>query len=108
MQNNQENVKIQNQQTDVTNSTQLNDRDYCESMLSTCKRHVDSYAVALNEASNDKWYNELFHIFQETSQMQRKMYNLMFEKGWYTVEAEPQQKIMQTVQKESTKKQQIQ
>jgi len=32
----------------------------------------------------------------------------MFRKGWYSIEAEPQQKIMQTVQKESSNRQQIQ
>ncbi len=100
--------KITNPKTEVPNTAQLNDRDYCDMMLNTCKKMVDSYAIALNECSNETYYNSLFKIFQETSQSQRRLYNLMFRKGWYSIEAEPQQKIMQTVQKESTKKQQIQ
>jgi spore coat protein CotF len=99
---------IQNPQTEVPNTPQLNDRDYTDMMLNTCKKMVDSYAIALNECSNDTYYNMLFKIFQETSQSQRRMYNLMFRKGWYSIEAEPQQKIMQTLQKESSKKGQIQ
>jgi len=99
--------KIQNPKTEVPNTPQLNDRDYTESMLNTCKRMVDSYAIALNECSNDTWYKELFQIFQETSQSQRRFYNLMFRKGWYSVEAEQQQKIQQTIQKENSNKPQI-
>ncbi len=99
---------IQNPKTEVPNTAQLNDRDYTDMMLNTCKKMVDSYAIALNECSNDAFYNMLFKIFQETSQSQRRWYNLMFRKGWYSVTAEPTQKIMQTFQKESTKKQQLQ
>jgi len=103
-----QNQKISNPKTEVPNTTQLNDRDYTDMMLNTCKKMVDAYAVALNECSNDNYYNTLFKIFQETSQSQRRLYNLMFRKGWYSIEAEPQQKIMQTVQKESSNRQQIQ
>lgn len=99
---------IQNPKTEVPNTPQLNDRDYTDIMLNTCKKMVTSYAIALNECSNETYYNTLFKIFQETSQQQRRLYNLMFKKGWYTIDAEPQQKIMQTIQKESPNKQQIQ
>lgn len=99
---------ITNPKTEVPNTPQLNDRDYTDMILNTCKKMVDSYAIALNECSNDSYYNMLFKIFQETSQAQRRLYNLMFRKGWYSIESEQQQKIMQTIQKETSKRQQIQ
>ncbi len=100
--------KISNPQTEVPTTPQVNDRDYIDMCLNNTKKLVDTYAIALNECSNDNWYNTLFKIFQETSQAQRRVYNLMFRKGWYSIDAEPAQKIQQTVQKESQKKQQIQ
>ena len=103
-----QNQKIQNPKVEVPNTPQLNDRDYCDMILNTCKKMVTSYATALNECSNDTWYHDLFKIFQETSEMQRRMYNLMFKNGWYSVEAETPQKIQQAVQKNSSYKQQIQ
>jgi spore coat protein CotF len=108
MQNQGQQQKIQNPKTEVANTPQLNDRDYCDMMLNVCKKMVLSYATALNETSNDTNYEQVFKIFQETSQSQRKLYNLMFSKGWYSIEAEQPQKIQQAVQQYSGYKPQIQ
>ena len=42
--------------------------------------------IALNEASNDTLYNELYPIFKEIKETQRELFNLAFKKGWYTLE----------------------
>lgn len=104
----QQTQTIQNPKTEEPNTPGLNERDYCDMMLNTCKKLVHAYAIALCECSNDTYYNFLFKIFKETSEAQRRLYNLMFRKGWYTITAEPSQKITQTVQKEMPKKQQLQ
>lgn len=93
-------MKIQNPKTEVPNTPQLNDRDYLDLILNDEKKMtVMGYGNALNEASNDTYYQQLFKIYQETQQKQREIYNLMFKKGWYSINAEQKQKLDQTYQK---------
>lgn len=93
-------MQIQNPQTQVPNTPELNDRDYIELVLNDIKKMTGmGFPNALNEASNDTLFNELFQMYQETQQKQRELYNLMFQKGWYSINAEQKQKLMQTHQK---------
>ncbi|WP_419882138.1 spore coat protein [Peribacillus sp. B-H-3] len=90
--------KIQNPETSVSKTTQMNDRDFLNDMLSTEKYFNSSYSIALNEASHSGLYNELLNISTETKDMQRTLYNLMFEMGWYSLEKAEPQKISQSYQ----------
>ena len=45
------------------------------------------------EASNNELYTKLFSLFQESSRLQQKNYDLMLEKGWYKLEKEQTQKV---------------
>ena len=89
---------IQNQEAQVPKTPQMNDRDFTNDMLSTEKYMTDSYSTALNEASNEPLYKDLLSIFTETQNMQRELYDLMFQKGWYKLEAAEQQKLQQSYQ----------
>lgn len=91
--------KIQNPKTQVPQTSQMNDRDFANDMLATGKHMTDAYSTALNEASHESLYQDLSMIFKETQDCQRSFYNLMFKKGWYSVEAAPQQKLQQDYQK---------
>ena len=84
---NQQNT-IQNPEAQVPKTPQMNDRDFTNDMLSTEKYLTDSYSTALNEASNEPLYQDLLSIFTETQNMQRELYDLMFQKGWYKLEAD--------------------
>lgn len=72
---------------------QFNDRDRINDLLISIKHITYMYSLACQEASNCDLYDKLFKIFQESSQLQRKAYDLMFEKGWYKLEKEQAQKI---------------
>ncbi|MFP3722729.1 spore coat protein [Niallia circulans] len=89
---------IQNPESQVPKTPQMNDRDFTNDMLSTEKYMTDAYSTALNEASNETLYQDLLSIFIETQNMQRELYDLMFQKGWYKLEAAEQQKIQQSYQ----------
>ncbi|UTI42339.1 spore coat protein [Niallia sp. RD1] len=89
---------IQNPKAQVPKTPQMNDRDYTNDLLSTEKYMTDSYSTALNEASNEPLYQDLLAIFTETQNMQRELYDLMFQKGWYKLEAAEQQKLQQSYQ----------
>lgn len=90
--------KVQNPETQVPKTPQMNDRDFANDMLSTEKYITAAYSTALNEASNQAIYQDLSTIFNETQDCQRNLYNLMFKHGWYSLEKADQQKIQQAYQ----------
>ncbi|MDC3418011.1 spore coat protein [Aquibacillus salsiterrae] len=95
---NQNSNKIQNPETQVPKTPQMNDRDFINDMLTTEKYMTESYSTALNEASNQTLYQDLLKIFTETQNCQRNLYNVMFRNGWYSLETADQQKIQQAYQ----------
>jgi spore coat protein CotF len=72
---------------------QMNDRDYVNDVLATEKYLTDSLNVAVREASHDSLHQDMLTILNETHQAQRDIFNAMFQKGWYKLEAEEQQKL---------------
>jgi spore coat protein CotF len=94
-QQNQSPNQIKNPKTKVPKTPQMNDRDFLNDMLATEKYMTDSYSTALNEASHESLYQDLRTIFNETQDCQRELFNLMYENGWYKLEAEDQQKVQQ-------------
>ncbi|MEK3887801.1 spore coat protein [Bacillus sp. FSL K6-3431] len=93
-----QNQKIQNPSMQVPKTPQMNERDFINDMLSTEKYLTDAYATALHEASHQHLYDDILTIFNETQQAQRDLFVEMFQKGWYKLEAEDQQKIQQSYQ----------
>lgn len=95
----QSNQKIQNPKVEMPNTPQMNEQDFLNDMLSTEKYMTTSYSFALNEASHKALYDDLALICKETDDMQRELYNLMFKKGWYSLEGECPQKLQQSYTK---------
>ena len=86
-------MKIQNRQTDVSATIELNDKDYMERLLGTLKQLVTSYAIIINEVSNDYLYKKYKKQFDLYSQLQRETFELMFQNGWYQIETTEIKKI---------------
>lgn len=84
-------MKINNEKVEVLESVEMNDLDYLSDILESTKNMVKNYSCILTEASNMTLYKIIEKIFTETSLTQRKLFNLMFEKGWYTLETAPKQ-----------------
>ncbi len=93
-----QNMKIQNPQTQTPQTPQMTDRDFINDCLSTEKYMTGAYSIAMNEASHETLYQDLNQIFNETQNCQRQLFNLMFKKGWYSFEAADAQKLDQTYQ----------
>ena len=85
-------------QLSTVKGPEMNDRDFVNDGLSTCKYLTDSLNSAVREASHVQLHGELMQILTETHQSARDLYNLMFQHGWYKLEAEEQQKIDQAYQ----------
>ncbi|MBT2755036.1 spore coat protein [Mesobacillus foraminis] len=97
-QQSQNSSKIANPQTGElpkVKSPGMNDRDFLNDGLSTCKYLTDSLNIAVREASHEQLYNDMAEILKETHDSCRNMFNLMFQHGWYKMEAEDQKKIDQ-------------
>lgn len=95
---------IQNPQTSVPKTPQMNDRDFANDLLSTEKYLTAAYSTALNEMSHETLYRDLKTIFNETQDCQRHLFNLMYQKGWYSLQAADSQQLQQDYQKFSTEK----
>ncbi len=87
------NNQIKNPKTEVPTGTNLNDKDYMNSLLSCLKEMVKNYTVALTEASNETLFNEFKDMYDTYINLQRETYELMFRKGWYVLEKAEGQKI---------------
>ena len=87
------NNQISNPKTEIPKGTNINDKDYMNSLLSSLKEMVKNYATSLTEVSNEASYKEFKTMFDEYSNLQREVYETMFRKGWYSLEKADEQKL---------------
>ena len=80
------NNKITNPKTNVPTGITMNDKDYITCLLTVLKEMSKNYCQAMTEASNEHLYKSYLSIFTEISSLQREVYELMFQKGWYSLE----------------------
>ena len=80
------NNEIKNSEKEVSTGIEMNDRDYLNSILELEKNMSNNYSIALNEASNDYLYEDYFSMLEDSKDMARELYNLMFKYGWYSLE----------------------
>lgn len=61
----------------------VNDRDRVQDLLAQEKYLTASYNVAMYEAGHDALYQTIKENFDACHQIQRQIFNAMFQKGWY-------------------------
>lgn len=99
--------KVQNPESPIAKTPEMNDRDFVNDMLATEKYFCNSFSVALHEMSNQVLFQDIFSISKENQEMQRELYNLMFEKGWYSLEKAQTDSLSQSYQQFSGYKSQL-
>jgi spore coat protein CotF len=77
---------------------ELNDRDRLNDILATEKYITNGLNVAAREASHQALHQDIMTILTETHQCQRDIFELMFRKGHYKLEAEEQSMLDQAYQ----------
>lgn len=92
------NNKVENPKQPVEETPQLNDWDYLNDILQSEKNMVKNLSVALTEASCDYMTNIIYDLFDEVLGMQKEAFDLMFKKGWYSLESAEETKINQKYQ----------
>lgn len=90
-----ENNMVQNPKTEVPGTIEMNDRDYINDVLESEKNLSNNLSIVLNEASNEALYQDILTIFNDTQTMARRLYAVMFQKGWYALEKAEVKKINQ-------------
>lgn len=81
----------------------MNDEDILNDIMMCEKNISNNYSVALNEMSNKTLYKEILKLFEDTKDIAREIFNLMFSKGWYTLTPEDDKKIEKSYQKYTEK-----
>ena len=90
-------------ETKVSSTLDMNDRDYLNDILYNEKTILVNTATALTEASNDKLKKDILKFFETIEQLQRETYELAWNNGWYVLEESDKTKITQK-EKELQKK----
>ncbi len=92
---------------DITETTELNDKDILTCLLTIEKNMSNNLNIALNEASNEVLYKKLKNIYEEIRKFQREIYELSFSLGFYTLEKADTNKISTAINKLSQEKSQL-
>lgn len=94
---------IKNECEQVPEIECMNDEDILNDIMLCEKNISNSYSVAINEMSNKYLYKEVMSIFEDTKDIARDIYNLMFSKGWYLITQEDEKNIEKSYTKYSNK-----
>ena len=87
------NNKIQNPKIELDSSIEMTDENYLNDILETEKNMSVNFTYALNEASNETLFNEIYEMFKQIKEAQRNLFELSFRKGFYTLEKAETNKI---------------
>lgn len=90
--------KVSNPKTEVPTGIKMNDKDYITCLLTILKDMVKNYTIAMTEASNENLYQSYNSTFKKLIELQRETFELMFRKGWYSLEKTEVSKISEKYQ----------
>lgn len=77
----------------------MDDKCIMENLLLTTKGVIDLYMHGAIESSTTNVHQAFATAFEDALAMNNTIYQQMSSKGWYQMEAVPQQKIQQVKQK---------
>lgn len=73
----------------------MNDKYMLYDVLETEKNMVVNTSIALNEASCTPIYEKYYEMFESISKASKNLFNLAYNKNWYTLEEATKTKIEQ-------------
>ena len=89
------------------NSAYFSDKDILTDILSSVKALASLYHNFSIEASNDLVFDISSDLREEIFDEQRDCYNLLYSKGWYQIEQQPQNKISKDIEKYNKSKNEL-
>lgn len=91
--------KVGNTEKKIDKTIEMNDKDYVNDVLASEKAMVTNMATMLIEMSNKPLHDEIFQLFKKCDDNQRKLFELLFENGWYQLESAQNTKLDQEYEK---------
>lgn len=88
-------------------NTHFTDKDILIDVLSSIKSLASLYHNFSIESSNDLVFDVSSDLREEIYDEQRDCYNLLYSKGWYQIEEQPQNKINKDIDKYSKTKNEL-
>jgi spore coat protein CotF len=88
-------------------NTYYSDKDILTDILTSIKSLASLYHNFSIEASNDLVFDISSDLREEIFDEQRDCYNLLYSKGWYSVEEQPSNKITKDVEKYNKSKNEL-
>ena len=79
--------KICNPKIKLDYGLSMNDKDYSTEILTIVKSMEKNTCVFMTECSNEILFSKIENIFNKYKNLQRDIYETMFRKGLYTMEA---------------------
>ncbi|MBQ8193670.1 MAG: spore coat protein [Bacilli bacterium] len=95
--------KICCEEVTVPQELEMNDRDLLNDILYSQKQITVNTITALTETSNIVLHDEIEKIFEDVEKLQRKSFELAWNKGWYTLEEVGVTKIKESITNLNTK-----
>ena len=80
-------------------NTYFSDKDILTDILTSIKSLASLYHNFSIESSNDLVFDISSDLREEIYDEQRDCYNLLYSKGWYQVEEQPQSKLNKDIEK---------
>lgn len=80
-------------------NTYFSDKDILIDVLSSIKSLASLYHNFSIESSNDLVFDISSDLREEIYDEQRDFYNLLYSKGWYQIEEQPQSKLNKEIEK---------
>ena len=75
----------------------MTDKEFLMDVLEMEKNMAVNMTYALNEASCDSLYKELFKMFEAISKTTKDLFTLAYDAGYYTLEEETKSKIEKAI-----------
>lgn len=88
--------EIKNEKESIIKNKCMSEEDIINDILMSEKNISNNYSIALNEMSNKQLFKIVSGLLDESKNIARDIYNLAFEKGWYTVKTESESEITKT------------
>ena len=84
---------INNKEIEIDKSIDMNEKDYITSLLTSLKDIEKNMCVSLTEDINENLYKKYKEMFNNISDLQRKVFEVMFRLGFYKLEKQEKTKI---------------
>lgn len=85
--------EIKNEKKPTVKSKSMSEEDILNDILMCEKNISNNYSIAVDEMSNKQLYKIVLEILNDSKNVARELYNLAFEKGWYSIKTESDTEI---------------